>query len=92
MCYRQLLKDYDARLMFGFTTAMQMLPMILCKKEDAVGQNDLDLTNITTKEGAEKLAKDGKEMFEKMMKNEPQIKMVLGGSILEMIEKGVIEL
>ena len=36
-------------------------------------------------------SKKAEEMFMKAMKNEPQIKLVLGGCMMEMIEKGIIE-
>ena len=36
-------------------------------------------------------AKRAEEMFLKALRNEPQIKLVLGGCVMEMIEKGIIE-
>jgi hypothetical protein len=78
--------------MFGFLSAMQLLPMIICKKEDAIGQTDLDLSSITTREDVEKMEEQGKDIMQKIMKNEPQVKMVMGGMILEMVQKGIFEL
>ena len=44
-----------------------------------------------TEEQMQEQAKKQEEMFLKALKNEPQIKLVLGGCVMEMIEKGIIE-
>ena len=35
------MKDYNHRLLSGFVFAMQALPAVLAKKEDAIGVEDL---------------------------------------------------
>ena len=72
---------------------MQMIPAVICKKEDAVNVEDVDY-NVLDKSPEEVAAMTQKiqDNWARMIGNEPQIKMVLAGSMLELIEKGVVEM
>ena len=70
-----------------------MLPAVICRKEDAVNVDDVDF-NVLDKSPEEVAAMTQKiqDNWARMIRNEPQIKMVLAGNMLELIEKGVIEM
>ena len=72
---------------------MEMLPAVICRKEDAVNVDDVDF-NVLDKSPEEVAAMTQKiqDNWARMIRNEPQIKMVLAGNMLELIEKGVIEM
>jgi hypothetical protein len=55
-----------------------MLPMFICEKKAA-----LDPESIVDHLG---------ENILEWMKNDPQIKMVMSGNLLEMVEKGLLEM
>jgi hypothetical protein len=64
--------------MWGCFFAMQMLPMLICEKKE-----DLD---------SESIKDDMEKNVNEWMKNDPQLKMVLGGNLLEMVEKGILQM
>ncbi len=64
------------------------LPMVLAKKEDLVGQ-DIFAGDMADAEVAESLVQGNKAKMAKAIRNEPQIKIMLGGTFLDMIKRGV---
>ncbi len=67
-----------------------ILPAILAKKEDTVGQKDIE-GDWSDKEKMAQVMKDSEEKMIKAFHNEPQIKIVLGGNLIEMIRRGIFK-
>jgi hypothetical protein len=89
---RQMLTDYNNTCLHGFSVSLQLVPMILCKKEDIIGQGDIDFSKIMDPESKKVEIKKLQNAKMAAIKNEPQIKTVIGGNMLEMIERGIIKL
>ncbi len=85
-----MMKDYNARLMHGFLSCLQILPAVICKREDAMGSEDFNMGEAKTEEEMEELMKKADDIYKKMYDNEPQIKIVISGSFLELVDKGVV--
>jgi hypothetical protein len=64
--------------MFGCVFAMQVLPLMICEKKE-----DFDDKSIVD---------DMEKNVNEWMKNDPQLKMVFGGNLLEMVEKGFLQM
>ena len=78
----------------SFINALQSLPAVLAKREDAIGAEDINVDQFgdLPKEELEVLrAKKTEELFLKALRNEPQIKLVLGGCAMEMVEAGILK-
>ncbi len=86
--YRQLLKDYNSRLPYAFVMAADMITEIICRKEDAVANDEVSFEDANADVVNEKMDALRRRMFE----NEPQIKAVLAGTFMELVDKGLIEL
>ncbi len=63
-----------------------LLPTVLASKEDVVGRDDMK-GGFGDKKAMEAFFSTA----EKSIKNEPQIKIVLGGNTLDMIQRGIIK-
>lgn len=86
--FRQLKKDYDDRVFGGFVFSMWLLPAVLLEKEDALGQEDFNLDPEEMKDKME-------VMMAKIMDawtRSPQIHKVVGGNLMEMVERGLLKL
>ncbi len=89
-----MLRDYNDLCVDGFNVAMQILPPIMCRKEDAMGQEDLDFSKIAG-DDEEARAEEMKKMNDsktKQARNEPLIRVFLGGAFLELVERGIFRL
>ena len=87
---RQLLKDYQTFCYAGFLQSMLIVPTVLVKKEDALGQ-DVMAGDLTDPEVAEEMMRKATEKQKVAFRNEPQIKVVIAGNFLDMIERGIFK-
>ena len=84
--YRQLLKDYDHYCLAGFWFATMALPLVLAKKEDALGQQKKEDPELDPKEAGRRT----QERIERSIRNEPQIKVMVAGGFLETLRRGAL--
>ena len=83
---RQLKKDFDQFCVLGFIMSLNILPSVLAKKEDALAQDDIDFADI------EKGFADAMEKLKIVYRNTPQVKVMIGGNFLDMVERGIIKM
>ena len=83
---RQLLKDYDHYCLAGFWFATMALPLVLAKKEDALGQQKKEDPELDPKEAGRRT----QERIERSIRNEPQIKVMVAGGFLETLRRGAL--
>ncbi len=89
--FRQLLADFNDHAFVGFWFAMLALPAVLAKKEDTISQETLS-GDLTDPSRIKEVLNDAQKRAEQAAKNEPQIKVMLGGAFLDMIKRGIFEL
>ncbi len=82
--------DFDAHSFVGFWFAMIALPTILAKKGDALGQEAFS-GDMTDTDNMEDMLDNLRKANELAIKNEPQIKVMLGGAFRDMIKKGIFD-
>ena len=70
--------------------SLWILPVIISRPEDTIGQDEIKMDPSDPASVAEAV-KRGRERMEKAMDNEPQIKRVMGGNFLEMVERGFFD-
>lgn len=89
--YSELKADYKKCSFFGFMMSMCALPMILAKKEDATGSEEMtgDFSDPEVIKNISKMAIDRSKVS---MTNEPQIGQRISGAFLEMVENGYFSL
>ena len=87
---RSLLRDYDRYAYIGFIMSLWILPVIISRPEDTIGQDEIKMDPSDPASVAEAV-KRGRERMEKAIDNEPQIKRVMGGNFLEMVERGFFD-
>ncbi len=88
LLYRQLLKDYNTYSFVGFWFAFFGLPLVLAKKEDAIGQETFS-GDITNPEQAQDITDRAVTKMLRAVQNEPQLKIMLHSAFMEMIKRGV---
>ena len=87
---RQLLKDFDKYCFAGFLFAAVGLPVVLAKKEDILSREEVTNYDEDGHEDPEAgAAADSK--FERGIRNEPQIKVMVGGTFVDMLKRGVFK-
>ncbi len=84
---RQLLSDFDDRCYVGFWFATLGLPLVLARKEDALGAGDVFTGDFSDPRKEEELRSN----MERAVRNEPQIKLMIGGAFADMLRRGVFE-
>ena len=67
------------------------MPNMLAKKEDAMSQ-DLMKFDFSDPNEVAKMMELARESLKKMYANTPQIKIMVGGNFLEMVERGYFKL
>ena len=72
--------------------SLMALPMILCNKDDAIGDDFLEVKNPDDPEEMKKFQENWKRQMSRAFRNEPQIKIVMGGNFLELVDDGVFKL
>ena len=87
---RQLKKDYERHVFYGFVMALWVLPTVLAKKEDAIGQEDYE-GDFTDPKVMEAMMEKFREIAKSMFHNQPQTKKVLQGLFLEMVDYGILK-
>ncbi len=85
--FRQLLSDFDDRCYVGFWFATLGLPLVLSRKEDALGAGDVFTGDFSDPRKEEELRRN----MERAVRNEPQIKLMIGGAFADMLRRGVFE-
>ena len=85
------MKDYNKFAVLGFIMSLNVLPGLLAKKEDAVGQEVMNFDFTDPKE-VERVFKMMSEKMKIIYKNTPQVKTMIVGNFLDMIERGVIKM
>ena len=85
--YRQLLSDFDDRCYVGFWFATLGLPLVLSRKDDALGAGDVFTGDFSDPRKEEELRSN----MERAVRNEPQIKLMIGGAFADMLRRGVFE-
>ena len=85
---RQLIKDFNSRVEGGFILSFWLLPAVILPKEDALGQEEISYDPENMEESM--------NLFRKKMKaawaNNPMAKKFFGGNLLEMVERGFMEM
>ena len=84
------MKDFNDHAFIGFWFAMIALPMVLAKKEDAVGQ-EVFSGDPSDPDRVEEMSLDARKKMEQAIRNEPQIKVMLGGTFLDMMKRGIFK-
>ena len=84
---RQLLKDYDEYCYVGFCMGMWVLPLMLAKKDDAIGAEEL-FADMDDEKAVEAAVARNNELQKKAFKNNLHIKMVMSGNYHEMLSRG----
>ena len=76
----------------GLMMSLWVLSSILCKKEDTMGQEDSDVIDLQGTEKMAEMVEKGRVMGGKRFSNETQIKTVVVGNFLELVEIGLLKL
>ena len=70
---------------------LMAVPNVMANKENAVGQDAFE-GDLSTPEGIEEMMKKFKEKYKIVFEKQPEIKTVLHGICIEMLEHGYIEM
>ena len=84
------MKDYQKFCYVGFIMAMMIVPSVLVKKEDAFGQEVMS-GDLSDPKVVEEMMRKAQESQKVGFKKEPQVKVVIAGNFLEMIERGIFK-
>ena len=88
--WRDLVRDYDRHSFCGFSFAWRMLPFLLAPKDDSVGQDAFkgDLSDPAVMKA---IMDRNRAKMVSWVEREPQIKVMLAGSIVDMIRRGIFK-
>ena len=81
------MKDFNHYAFIGFFFSFIALPAILAKREDAIGQEEMAISEDP--EQTKKASENIHEMGIRAAKNQPQVKIMLSGIFHDMIKRGV---
>ena len=87
----QLKKDYDRFSFHGFHASVTKLPNILANKDNAKSE-DLVKYDFSDPNDVEKMMRRARDRLKTMYANTPQIKIMIGGNFLEMVDRGLFKL
>ncbi len=87
-----MLKDYEVRRSVGFFIALTVTPFSWCTNEDDMIGADEFNNGINPGDGLAELNKFFQRLREHRIKTGPHIRQMLAGGLLELVDKGVMEL
>jgi hypothetical protein len=71
--------------------SMQVIPAVFAKKEDAIGKDDFKF-DMNDEESLKKIMELAEKKSIEAMNNEPLIKTLVAGNILDMIDRGFMKM
>ncbi len=86
--FRQLLKDFNKHAFIGFWIAFYALPFFLAKEDDVIGQEAF-AAEMSDPDKMDEMTEMLQRRYEQAVANEPQLKIMLGGVLLDMVKRNI---